>query len=656
MSRTSNQTGWRVGAAAIAVLLALGLPPNEVAAQPAPSAAAPMIVEAPPFSFTHDFDYAIGNDGLLTLTARYRGKVMNASGVQALGTYRDTNNANFFTYDVLEAATVKPDGRRVPVDPAKMLVQAAPASPDALHFYLDHKTHTLIFPELAPGDEVEALIRIKQTAFVTPGGVSRSFAFSRSVRRAGATVTIRAPKHAELQVWQAGLDHRREETDSEVVHRLIYAGQPYAVAEPGAVDAFDYEPRFAFSTFRDWQGIARAFWDRGADKAEPTPAIAAKAREIAGDAPTEREKAERVFLWVSRNIRYVNIVLGAGGWVPRQAESVLANLYGDCKDHVTLMRAMLKVFGIEADYALVNVASRYRPYAIPVADFDHIILYLPGLGIYLDPTNRFGQFGAIDARLQGKPALRFNASRAEFTQMPVAGPEQNAVIYRAELAVGENGQLSGETSLAGHGSAASFLRQRAVLFANEGLATSATRLLQSQNWRGTARFDVAGADGNAHPAIIRASFELRANAFEVEGDGLRLPLGPMPSARPHLGQLRYLRENYRTPISCLPFRHEEHVTIRLPPGASLRKLPAPLAIRSGALSYSADYAVSGGTFKASRIMVRTGEGVVCDQATFLAERATVNAIARDHNRARFGLELAGRDRNRAGEAPNDEPE
>ncbi len=43
----------------------------------------------------------------------------------------------------------------------------------------------------------------------------------------------------------------------------------------------------------------------------------------------------------AQNIRYVAVYLGNGGLEPNSAQSILDNHYGDCKDHVTILEALL---------------------------------------------------------------------------------------------------------------------------------------------------------------------------------------------------------------------------------------------------------------------------------------------------------------------------
>lgn len=81
-----------------------------------------------PYSRSDKQEIVIGRDGLITATISNRVKILTAAAVQSAGTSRDTINAHFFDYEILSAATIKPDGRRVPVDPAKIIVEKAPSA------------------------------------------------------------------------------------------------------------------------------------------------------------------------------------------------------------------------------------------------------------------------------------------------------------------------------------------------------------------------------------------------------------------------------------------------------------------------------------------------------------------------------------------------
>src|SRR5207244_10181043 len=75
-------------------------------------------------------------------------------------------------------------------------------------------------------------------------------------------------------------------------------------------------------------------------------------RTASASAPAAKMKALGEF--AQRDIRYVAIELGIGGWQPHPAAEVFAHHYGDCKDKATLMGAMLHEIGIDSYYVVIN--------------------------------------------------------------------------------------------------------------------------------------------------------------------------------------------------------------------------------------------------------------------------------------------------------------
>ena len=112
---------------------------------------------------------------------------------------------------------------------------------------------------------------------------------------------------------------------------------------------------------------------------------------------SDREKAKAIYQWVQGNINYIAFEDGMGGFVPRDAEKVYRNKYGDCKDMANLLRQLLQYAGLNANLAWIG--TRNRPYTYervptPVVD-NHVIvsLGLDGKNIFLDATGKYIPFG-----------------------------------------------------------------------------------------------------------------------------------------------------------------------------------------------------------------------------------------------------------------------
>ena len=82
-------------------------------------------------------------------------------------------------------------------------------------------------------------------------------------------------------------------------------------------------------------------------------------------------------------------MLGAGGFIPHEAGEVLQSRYGDCKDHVMLLEALLAAKGIKSTPVLIDGMENYRLSAAgtPFA-FDHMITYVPEFDLFLNLPRR----------------------------------------------------------------------------------------------------------------------------------------------------------------------------------------------------------------------------------------------------------------------------
>lgn len=69
-------------------------------------------------------------------------------------------------------------------------------------------------------------------------------------------------------------------------------------------------------------------------------------------------EARALYDWVATHITYAGNCIGIGAVVPRDLPFVLDNRMGDCKDHATLLQALLAARGIKSTQALVNAVPK----------------------------------------------------------------------------------------------------------------------------------------------------------------------------------------------------------------------------------------------------------------------------------------------------------
>src|SRR5690606_2173354 len=123
---------------------------------------------------------------------------------------------------------------------------------------------------------------------------------------------------------------------------------PTIMVSPSLFEAESYTG--SMSSWNDF-GIFMNMLYQGRD--ELTPIMKANVGELTANAKTDREKIDALYRYMQKNMRYVSVQLGIGGWQPFDAKYVEANKYGDCKALSNFMKALLKEVGIPAYPVLI---------------------------------------------------------------------------------------------------------------------------------------------------------------------------------------------------------------------------------------------------------------------------------------------------------------
>ena len=272
------------------------------------------------------------------------------------------------------------------MQPEQIKDQQEAASSDAPMFQ-DTRLKIVVFPEVAVGDKLAVHYVIRRNTPLFPGQFedlsSSQFYLNRQfqlIYDMPASMPLYADADGFAPMAAASAPGRK-------VYQWQYENGDNARIEADSVSYLDYGKRLAVSTFADYPAFARAYDARARDKAEANPAIAALALDLTRELTEPRAKALALADWVRKNIRYVGVYIGAGGVVPHAAATVLENRYGDCKDHASLLEALLAAVGIDSSGALINSGNAYRLPKIPTLGvFNHVITYVPSLDLYLDST------------------------------------------------------------------------------------------------------------------------------------------------------------------------------------------------------------------------------------------------------------------------------
>ena len=321
----------------------------------------------------------------------------------------------------IEAHTEKADGRRLAVQPHQIRDQQQAASVDA-PMLRDTRLKIVVFPDVDAGDRVAVRYVVRRHTPLFRGHFedlsSARFQYQRDFRLVydmPATMLLHADAAGFVPTSTADLP---APATGKRRYAWRYLDGDNARIEAGSVSELDYGKRLAVSTFADYAALARAYQDRAGARALPDDAVAALATRVTGDVVEPNARAIALSDWVRRNVRNVGVHLGPGGMVPHAAATVLANRYGDSKDHATLLVALLASAGIDSTVALVNNGNAYRLPAVPTLGvLNHAIVCVPSLQLYLDSTVNSVAGGFLPAVLLGKPAVLTRSG--EFAMLPL---------------------------------------------------------------------------------------------------------------------------------------------------------------------------------------------------------------------------------------------
>jgi len=254
------------------------------------------------------------------------------------------------------------------------------------------QTLLLIFNDVRVGEAVEVAYTIEGENPIYEGRIAGGFqlAWDNPVDLLHVRVDAPADRPLALRTLAVELTPERLSEGGRQVVRVLRRQVPGVQQEVATPPWFKVFPALDFSEYRDWGEVdawaARLF----AQPAQPDAAILAKAEALRAGGKSGAALVDAALQFVQDEIRYFSVSLGESSHRPKPAARTLADGFGDCKDKVMLLNALLQALGFEARPALVSMhRNRGLAQFLPGHDnFDHVVtwLKLEGQVRYLDGT------------------------------------------------------------------------------------------------------------------------------------------------------------------------------------------------------------------------------------------------------------------------------
>ncbi len=566
----------------------------------------------------------VGADGRTVSVATMQVQLLNALAVRA-AQFPVPYNATLEDIEITEAYTLKADGRKLPVDPSVILTQRPAATSSLEPVYSDREQKVIIFPDAQVGDTLVFTSKTTQKAPLMPG----QFTLARSIDDAApiedSVYTVTAPAGMALR-FDASWPQETSRQGELVTYRWHRSAPPAPPRAAPPIFDIGKTQHLLVSSFADYDAFAHDYAAMVRGKIVVTPAIQKQADTIAANAGDRRAQARAIYEWVSRNVRYVGIELGAGGIVPHDPDWTLNNRFGDCKDHAVLFASLLKARGIDAQLVLIHAGNHYKLGGVPtISDFNHMIAWLPELKLYADTTTAYIPFGQLPNGDAGKPVLHVVESGAARHQTPVVPEGALNATYTVRAVMNEQGVMIVDAATRATGAWASTLRRFDDGVRSLGSDLTAKQLLTQHNFpNATGTLLPGSGDGDSYEVSGTArlgrpspqtSLLTTANALYVlsrPGDGL---MGPLNN--------RAITDADDTP--CLSGHQSEEIAITFRPGTRPEALPAEMHLKTANLSYDTHWSADGDTVTLRREFVSKMTEPVCTGAI---RRETAEALSR----------------------------
>jgi transglutaminase-like putative cysteine protease len=345
--------------------------------------------------------------------------------------------------------------------------------------------------------------------------------------------------------------------------------------------------------FDSWNDVARYVAAQSDPHCEPDAAIAAKVEELTAGCETQWQKIQAVCRYVQAT-NYISIgknLNEGGGYVPNDAAKVFARNYGDCKDKVALLRAMLSCLGVESFDVSCQMApdgmlspDRPSPY-----QFNHAIAAFrvgegidstavvsdPVLGrlMVFDPTNGHTPVGYLGSMMNKLYFLVSSPDSTGLLQVPELKDSGRQVM---NAAIDADGRLYGLFDFADDGDAAGGTRQKCASMSTDAFKRLIAEWLR-KNTRDTVlnQFEIID-DLDKNIFRVEVEFDSPNYAKRIGADKLlfRAFMQHFPLSIPPAAQ----EKPRQTPVALQNQHIYYESSVRIPEGFAVESLPRDITL------------------------------------------------------------------------------
>ena len=371
--------------------------------------------------------------------------------------------------------------------------------------------------------------------------------------------------------------------------------------------------------FGTWQDMGLWYADLTRGRRDASVEIKQKVAQLTSANHTQEEKMRALANFMQRDIRYVGIWLGIGGWQPHSATDVFSHSFGDCKDKATLLSSMLHEIGVESYYVLINTergeVTKDMP---PQKHFNHAILAIqlpkgtndpslaairehPTLGsiLFFDPTDQITPFGQLRGALQANFGLLVGPEGGELVELPQLPATMNGIRRAGKFSLSPNGTLFGDVNEIRVGDRARQQRRTLLNVAKDADRIKPIETLLASSLSAFQITKASVANLKQNDLALGFDYSLVANSYAKTAGNLLIV---RPRAIGSKGSsVLETKEPRKYPVEFDgPSRDVDTFEITMPAGYEVDDLPPPVNADYSFASYHSKTEVNGNTLKYTR--------------------------------------------------------
>jgi hypothetical protein len=272
------------------------------------------------------------------------------------------------------------------------------------------------------------------------------------------------------------------------------------------------------------------------------------------------------------------------------------------------------------DYALNTVA----------AGFNHVIVYVPGQDLYLDPTGTSVPMGSLPRGVSGKPVLLARVQGSSVGQTPVLTPEGNRIESRSDFQINAEGALQGSVHIAASGQAALWLQDRLAQIPAGKEGEAVRSWLEAAKFSGTGTLRYPPLDRDRAEQTLELDVLIPHYVANPEAGSLRVNPS-IPNLQVYildnLGNFSTERRRFAMP--CQPKWVREEFKLEFDPLFTLQRPPKDLAVEGQGVRFNAHYRLDKQVLQGDREFVDRNPSMVCDIGLYAQRKSSMQAIAKN---------------------------